>query len=369
MKFLAHQLDHWLTITRAFAACFGHPLESGLCLTPLLDLWPELLRCNDYQSGGTDAQRQRLLVADRLLTLAFEAAPSLEHAEVVNYLEAVQARGVSDIPHLISIVSVLAVRPEFQALAGATANIAKKAIEREDEVKQRAALFADLARAVSPASQQEAVVYFHRGLEQMDAVGSGDYQFVNELMQFAASLHGEELSDEDSHTLSNICELNLGEEENKFNWGLYGMAMARVSGVKGLAKLARWEDRGRVTLDYTLLPYVRALIHLEKIDPAAAVAILRTANPAELYVCGTEQLIETLELFVSAEMPFSWLSFASFSLAFVSSSAFKAVMSSSPCSSAGICKIRSASSWGSRCRSRRFTSSAAQSSACFARNE
>jgi len=295
VKFLAHQLDHWLTITRAFAACFGHPLESGLCLTPLLDLWPELLRCNDYQSGGTDAQRQRLLVADRLLTLAFEAAPSLEHAEVVNYLEAVQARGVSDIPHLISIVSVLAVRPEFQALAGATANIAKKAIEREDEVKQRAALFADLARAVSPASQQEAVVYFHRGLEQMDAVGSGDYQFVNELMQFAASLHGEELSDEDSHTLSNICELNLGEEENKFNWGLDGLAMARVSGVKGLAKLARWEDRGRVTLDYTLLPYVRALIHLEKIDPAAAVAILRTANPAELYVCGTEQLIETLE--------------------------------------------------------------------------
>ncbi|UVM66142.1 NACHT domain-containing protein [Pseudomonas sp. B21-009] len=293
-RFLAHQLDHWLTISRAFAACFSNQLENGRRLTPLLEIWPELLGCNDYQSGGTDAQRQRLLVADRLLTLTFEAAPSLEHAEVVNYLDAVKVRGISDISHLISIVGVLAVRPEFHVLAGATANAARLAIEQEDEVNQRATLFADLARAVSPASQREAAVYFHRGLEQMDAVGSGDYQFVNELMQFAASLHGEELSEEDSHTLSNICELNLGDEENKFNWGMYGMAMATVSGLKGLAKLARWEDRGRVTLDYTLLPYLRALIHWGKIDATAALAILRTASPAELFVCGTEQLIETL---------------------------------------------------------------------------
>ncbi|WP_426237648.1 NACHT domain-containing protein [Pseudomonas sp. TWP3-2] len=295
VRFLAHHLGHWLTISRAFTACFGNTLESERCLTPLIKLWPELLRCQDYQSGGTNAQRQRLLVADRLLTLVFEAAPALEHVQVVNYLEAVKARDVIDISHLISIVGVLATRPGLHVLAGTTANTAKLAIEREDEVKQRATLFADLARAVSPASQQEAVVYFHRGLEQMDAVGSGDYQFVNELMQFAGSLNGEELSDEDSHTLSNICELNLGEEENKFDWGLYGMAMANVSGVKGLAKLGRWEDRGRVTLDYTLLPYIRALIHLGKIDPAAALAILRIANPAELYVCGTEQLIDSFE--------------------------------------------------------------------------
>ncbi|WP_256212332.1 NACHT domain-containing protein [Pseudomonas sp. NBRC 111118] len=295
LRFLTHQLEHWLTISRAFAAGFSDQLEIGRRLTPLLDIWPDLLRCNDYQSGGSDAQRHRLLVADRLLTLTFEAASTLEVSEVVHYLEAVKARGVSEISNLIRIVSVLAVRPELHILAGSTANNVRLAIEQEDEVKQRAELFADLAQAVSPASKQEAAVYFHRGLEQLDAVGSGDYQFVNELMQFAASLHGEELSEEDCHTLSNICELNLGDEENKFNWGMYGMAMAKASGLKGLAKLSRWEDRGRVTLDYTLLPYIRGLIHARKIHPNAALAMLRTASPAELWVCGTEQLIDSLE--------------------------------------------------------------------------
>lgn len=296
LRFLAQQLNHWLKISNAFYACFDHLLESGPCLTPLLDIWPELLRCKGYHSGGTKAQQQRLVVAGRLLALVFEASSTLEHTEVVNYLEIAKAQEASDVSHLIRIVSVLAARPGLQVLAGTIANTARLAIEREDEVNQRAALFADLARAVSPASQQEATAYFHRGLEQMDAIGSGDYQFVNELMQFAASLHGEELSDEDSHTFSNICELNLGEEENKFHWGFFSMGMAKVAGVKGLAKLSRWEDRGRVTFDYTLLPYIRALIHWGKIDPITAVAILRIASPAELYVCGSEQLIESLKL-------------------------------------------------------------------------
>lgn len=294
MRFLSDQLEHWLQISIAFAACFDQRKKTVSRLSPLLDLWPDLLNRKDYRSGGVDAQRQRFEVSERLLTLAFEADPSLDQAEVVKYLEAVEARGITNVSHAIEIVSVLAVRPALQISAGTTAIKVKMAIEKADDVSQRASFFADLARAISPASRHESTDYFHRGLEQMDAVGSGDYKFVNELMQFASSLQGEELSDEDSHTLSNICELNLGEE-NKFNWGMYGMAMAKVSGLKGLAKLARWEDRGRISLDYTLLPYVRALIHCGKIDPAIAIAILRVSSPAELWVCGTEQLVESLE--------------------------------------------------------------------------
>lgn len=294
MRFLSDQLEHWLQISIAFAACFDQRKKKLRRMNPLIDLWPDLLNRKDYRSGGVDAQRQRFEVSERLLTLVFEADPSLDQAEVVKYLEAVEARGITNVSHAIEIASVLAVRPALQILAGTTAIKVKMAIEKADDVSQRASFFADLARAISPASRHESTDYFHRGLEQMDAVGSGDYKFVNELMQFASSLQGEELSDEDSHTLSNICELNLGEE-NKFNWGMYGMAMAKVSGLKGLAKLARWEDRGRISLDYTLLPYVRALIHCGKIDPAIATAILRVSSPAELWVCGTEQLVESLE--------------------------------------------------------------------------
>ncbi|WP_230589651.1 ATP-binding protein [Pseudomonas chlororaphis] len=294
MQFLSVNLNYWLKIAVSFADCFDQLRGKGVGLAPLNDLWPELISWNGYQSGGVEAQRQRCEVFQRLLMLAFEALPSLGTADVSKYLDTIFAMETSNVPHAIQLVSILAVRPAFQILAGTTAMKTKVAIEKEDDVSRRASFFADLSRAISPASKNEAAEYFHRGLEQMDAIGSGDYEFVNELMQFASSLHGGELPDEDGHTLSNICELNLGEE-NKFNWGAYGMAMAKVSGLKGLAKLARWEDRGRITLDYTLLPYVRALIHCGKIDPVIATTLLRLSNPAELYVCGTEHLVESLK--------------------------------------------------------------------------
>jgi hypothetical protein len=44
-----------------------------------------------------------------------------------------------------------------------------------------------------PASFDETASYFRAGLEQMDAIGSGDYQFTNELLLFAAELRGDEL--------------------------------------------------------------------------------------------------------------------------------------------------------------------------------
>ena len=54
-----------------------------------------------------------------------------------------------------------------------------------------------------PADIEEATVYFRDGLEQMDAIGSGDYQFTNELLLFASQVRGDELSERDFHTLTN----------------------------------------------------------------------------------------------------------------------------------------------------------------------
>ena len=51
----------------------------------------------------------------------------------------------------------------------------------------RADLYADLSHAMLPASPEEASHYFREGLEQMDAIGSGDYEFTNELLLFASA--------------------------------------------------------------------------------------------------------------------------------------------------------------------------------------
>lgn len=294
-RFIDNRLDVWLRVALAFAeAIRGTRGGKNGSLTPLVDLWTELRNKQDYYTGGVEAQRQHNAVGERLLTLALGADFSLDTAEVRRYADALSGDGMVAVPSVIEVVETLAARPAFQALAGTLAVQVKVAIEREDEVDQRASYFAALGRAISPASREEAVEYFRRGLDQMDAIGSGDYHFASELMNFASALHGEQLADPDSHTLSNICELNLGEE-HKFHWAMYGAAMAKASGLKGLAKLARWEDRERISLDYTLLPYLRALLDNDQVDPAIALTMLRVSNPAELYVCGTEQLVESLE--------------------------------------------------------------------------
>lgn len=294
-RFIDGRLDAWLRMALALAETFRSKRggKKG-ALTPLVDLWTELRSKQDYYTGGVEAQRQHNAVGERLLTLALSADHNFDAAEVQRYTEAISGEGTVAVSSVIEVAGILATRPAFQALAGAVAVQAKAAIEREDEVDQRASYFAALGRAILPASREEAAEYFRRGLEQMDAIGSGDYQFANELMNFASALHGEQLADADSHTLSNICELNLGEE-HKFHWAIYGAAMAKASGLKGLAKLARWEDRERISLDYTLLPYLRALLDNDQVDPAIALAMLRLSSPAELYVCGTEQLVESLE--------------------------------------------------------------------------
>jgi hypothetical protein len=107
-------------------------------------------------------------------------------------------------------------------------------------------------------------------------------------------LKGDDLREADFHTIANICELNMASEEHKFPWHSFARAMVRVSGCRGLARLARWHDREKISLSYTLLPYLATLIDEDRMDPDVAVGLVRLAEPVELHVCGTAELAEIL---------------------------------------------------------------------------
>lgn len=301
VRFLKERMPRWLDIARDFAQAVVGSGSAAPSLVPLTARWITLRNTDDYDSGGRSAQRQHNTVVERLLALALAANDSFPEGEVAAYIDAASELVATPLSSLTRLVELLASRPAFHAMAGTLAIKARAAIEKEHDVTDRAAHFARLGQAIALASPAEAVAYFRKGLEQMDAIGSGDYHFVEGLMHFAGALTGEGLSQRESHTLSNICELNLGEEQ-KFGWGSYGAAMSRVSGVAGLARLARWQDRGRISLDFTLLPYVRALLEDDKLDAELALTLLRLSNPAELYVCGTTQLVATLESKPSARV-------------------------------------------------------------------
>lgn len=292
-RFLAVRLEPLLELTKALSAALGaSSRQIDKCFIRLVEAWENARKANDpYRAGNTDSFFQFLgLEAARFILWTRD---DLEQSSVQRFLTAVHAQGAGP-ANLIRIVSILARRQPLHAAAGTQAVRARALIQAEDDVTYRAALFSDLSRAMLPASTDEASHYFREGLEQMDAIGSGDYEFTNELLLFASTIKGDELDERDFHTLSNIAELNLGDEPQKFFWGAYGRGLAKAAGLRGLAKLSRWDDRSRIALSNTLLPYLIGLLEDGKIESRDALALNRLANPVEYFYSRTEEFADAI---------------------------------------------------------------------------
>lgn len=292
-RFLNHRLGPLLGLTRALSTVLGagsRRADKAFC--ELIEMWENSSRNRDPYCSG-DAEHFFRLLGFNMALFVFWSRSEIKPLAAKRFLSAVnkQCPGAHN---LVRIVAILAQRKDMRALAGEAAIQARTLIEKEDEVDSRASQFGTLSRAMLPASVDEASAYFREGLEQMDAIGSGDYQFTNELLLFASQIKGDELDEHDFHTLTNICELNMGGEPEKFFWGAYGRGISKVAGLRGLAKLGRWDDRSQITLKNTLLPYLTGLLEHGKIAPKDALALNRLANPVEYYYAGTKEFAEAL---------------------------------------------------------------------------
>lgn len=293
-RFLERRLEPFCSLTKALSNVLASPPSRiNKNFIEFLNAWEDARKNRDpYQSRDMMDLLFCRLGFDAALFILW-AREELTPASVSSFISKAHAQGLSA-PELIKVVSILAKRPKLHGLAGAEAIEARKLIQDENDVEHRAALFGRLGRAMLPASIEEASVYFRDGLEQMDAIGSGDSQFTNELLLFASSLKGGVLEEQDFHTLSNICELNLGEEPEKFFWGAYGGGFSKAAGLPGLAKLSRWDDRSKISLGNTLLPYLIALLEDEKITPQDALALNRLASPVDYYYSGTKEFSQKI---------------------------------------------------------------------------
>ncbi|HEV7672655.1 MAG TPA: hypothetical protein VGS22_29395 [Thermoanaerobaculia bacterium] len=293
-RFLDYQLEPLLALTRAFAKFLSSPRRSAAkAFGEVLMVWKDARKNRDPYNQSGHFDRLFRFLGFQVALFALRVRTDLMPSSVKSFLAIVHSQNPSP-RMLVEIVALLARRKALHAIAGEQAVYARKLIELEDEVTQRASLFADLGRAILPASIDEASVHFRDGLEQMDAIGSGDYEFTNELLLFAAAMKGSELDESDFHTLTNICELNMPEETGKFVWCAFGKGMSKAAGVRGLAKLGRWDDRSKIDLAHTLLPYLTALVADGKIEPEAALCLNRLASPIEFWYCGTKEFAEAI---------------------------------------------------------------------------
>ena len=292
-RFLAHRLEPLLSFTQAFSAVLSASSRRvDKAYMELLKIWEDARQNRDrYRSGKFD--QFFCTLGFNVAMFALETRSELKPASVERFLETTHDQDVYAY-HLLHIVPVLAKRQPLQALAGEQALKTRSLIEVDDDVSHRASQLGALGRAILPASKEDASIYFRAGLEQMDAIGSGDYQFTEELLTFASKMKGEELGECDFHTLTNICELNLGDEPEKLPWGIIGSAFSKAAGLTGLAKISRWDDREKISLSRTLLPYLSALVRDGKLGPKDALALNHLANPVEYFSSSTEGFAKAL---------------------------------------------------------------------------
>ncbi len=286
--FLNRRMERLFRIAQALEKVMSSAIgKADKAFVTLLSVWKDLAKAEDEY---TDRQKGRQLfdiLGSTLAIFCLRVREDLKATSVQAATAALIGSKSTNAYILFDFLSVLAKRPNWHASIDVAAAKARSLIELEDDVGQRGLMFASLAQAILPASHDEAAAYFRIGLKEMDAFGSGDYHYTNELLLFAASLEGPELSEQDFHTLSNVCEMNMAYEEQKFPWFVFGRGMAAAAGPRMFAKLGRWDDRDKISLEYTLLPFLTALIERRKISPEVALSLMRLADPAELHGCGT----------------------------------------------------------------------------------
>ncbi len=293
-EFISYKLQPMKTLANTLSQFFA---ASKTTINPafdkLLKAWSESqIEKHPYRTDKQNVWFFR--VGFKAILFALWARNQVKPVFVDRFVTMVREQGI--VSHdIIQVVSILSERKGLERFAGQQAIEAQKQIGIENNVDSKATLLADLARAIVPCDIDQASVYFRNGLEQLDGIGSEDYDFVSDLLWFASIIRGEELNLRDSHTLTNICEMNMSEDPEKWFWGAFAKAMSNCLGPRVLAKISRWDDRSNVELSYSLLPCLIDLVSQGKLDVEIALALNICANPIEYHYIGTKQFAEAIE--------------------------------------------------------------------------
>lgn len=268
--------------------------DKKVATVAFLNTWHEVYEAAKTQRWPREADRRFL--NDLYSTCALQLFPSIAVLDkdtaallerCLNQAEFIFA------PARIAFVELLSAKAECHDVAGRAASAAIKFVQLEDDVQSRTGLFARLARALLPANKTEANLLFKRGLTELDAIGSGDHAFMNELLAFAASVRGGPVKPAAALRLAKICELN-NYDSHKFPWPLAARAFSRVWGTKYLAQIARWHDRDKVDLQLTLPPAISFLVRDQALSPADGILSLGLTEPVWMWDWGWRDLFDSL---------------------------------------------------------------------------
>lgn len=178
----------------------------------------------------------------------------------------------------LDAVHVLARSPACHASAVQLAQKAARIVEKDTDLSVQIGGYGRLAGALWPMSRDEARIYFRRGLDLADDVGSDDQEPVAELLEIAGQYGGPPLDPQLGHRLGRLCELNFSDDAEAFPWRSFGQAFARIAGPAALAQLTRYTERDKADLGWTMPPLIKALVETGRLAPDLAAAITGLAS-------------------------------------------------------------------------------------------
>ena len=193
---------------------------------------------------------------------------------------------------LTAFVALFAKSSSTAEVAGEIATEIVVAIEQMDDTQERSASYAELARALVHADLAEAGELFAKGYQELNAFGSGDYSLATELVGFASRLERAPLSPRSAHTLGKIVELGTPYEPERFPWQLAAKAFCASNTLNYLAQIARWDDRQKIGLEYTIGPAVTRYVETSQLSPVQGLVLLSLVNPVETYAWQIEEFLE-----------------------------------------------------------------------------
>jgi hypothetical protein len=267
------------------AACvlqLGKPIEAALLskvalsnsvLADFLAAWKSSLRPDVHWRAETGRDNVARHVGIGLARMLLRHSETVEKKEAEELIEIIGANRFS-LSDKISVLALIARRPNLADVAGAYAASISSDIVKNDYIEQRGESYRDLAESLIPMSVGEAQEYYAQGLAQLDQMGGDDFDLIYSALHYAAEQPGGFVKPELSHRLMNLCQTIFQHEPSKFGWTLFGRAAASSIGFPAMYKLIRWDDQDVVDYSYGLPQLACYLAKAGHLDARRAAVLL-----------------------------------------------------------------------------------------------
>lgn len=267
------------------AACvlqLSKPIETALLskaglsndvLAAFLAVWKSALRPDVHRNTETGRDNVARHVGIGLAGILLRHSETVEKKVAEELIEIIGANRFS-LDDKLSVLTLIARRPNLADVAGAYAATISSNIVKDDYIEQRGESYRDLAGSLIPMSIGEAQEYYAQGLAQLDQMGGDDFDLIYSALHYAAEQPGGFVKPERSHRLMNLCQTIFQHEPSKFGWTLFGRAAASSIGFPAIYKLIRWDDQDVVDYSYGLPQLACYLAKAGHLDARRAAVLL-----------------------------------------------------------------------------------------------